>query len=171
MVDSSFCQRTFCFSGGGTFGDELLAVWATDAATSNSTMLRACFNLSPEVLLGVTTYSIEARHLASAIYFGLAQLFDRGLGGDRRIVNLLESVRAGFGGEDRHDLNVPVVVVVNSLPIAEGFRGMQAVGRGMQHEVKTLCDGANALQGAAQKCREIHAQSRLRQSRALEGGV
>ena len=46
---------------------------------------------------------------------------------------------------------------------------MQAVGRSVQDEMETFSDGANALQGAAQKRGKIHAQSWLRQSSALEG--
>src|ERR1019366_6878509 len=74
---------------------------------------------------------------ASSINLGLPQLLDGGLGADRRVVNLLESVGAGPGGDDRHDLDVPVVVVVNGFPITEGIGGMQAVGRGVQHEMET----------------------------------
>src|SRR5580693_3492142 len=37
--------------------------------------------------------------------------------------------------------------------------------------METLCDSANALQRATQKGGEVHAQSRLRQARTLEGSI
>src|SRR5258708_18244342 len=44
MVDSSFCQRTFCFSAKEGFVAGGLAVWAKDAAASSATQ-SVCFNL------------------------------------------------------------------------------------------------------------------------------
>ncbi len=70
--------------------------------------------------------------------------------------------------DDGKNLDVPVVVLVDRLPVAEILRGMQAARRGVQHEMKVFGDGANALQRAAQQGCQIHAQAGLVQSSALE---
>src|SRR5258707_6528878 len=87
--------------------------------------------------------------VVSAIDLRLPQLLDRGLGTDRRIINLLESIGARLGREDRHDFDMPVVVVVDGLPITQGLRGMQAVGRRVQHKMGTFRDRPNPLQRSA----------------------
>src|ERR1700676_1104917 len=96
-------------------------------------------------------HSLGITDSKSAIDSRLAQLFHRGLGSDGRIVHLLKGVRSRFGRQDWKDFNMPVVVVVNRLPVAEILGGMQATRRSVQHEMKFLCNGADALQGAAQK--------------------
>src|ERR1700730_12760826 len=106
--------------------------------------------------------------VVSAIDLRLSQLLYRSFGTDRRIINLLESVGARLGRENRHDFDMPVVVVVDGLPIAERCRGVQAVGRGVQHQMEPFRDRANPLQGAAQKRGKISPQSRFRQASALE---
>src|SRR5258706_16425319 len=87
--------------------------------------------------------------VVSAIDLRLSQLLYRGHGTDRRIVDLFERVRTRLRRQNRHDLDVPVVVVVDGLPITQGLRGMQAVGRRVQHKMETFRDRANPLQGAA----------------------
>jgi hypothetical protein len=69
--------------------------------------------------------------------------------GDRRIVNLLERIGASLGRDDGQNFDVPVIVVVDGLPISQALRAVQAVGRSVEDEVELLSDGANALQGAA----------------------
>ena len=62
----------------------------------------------------------------SAIDVCLPQLFYRSLGTDRRVVHLFKRVRPRLGAQDRQDLDVPVVVVVNRLPVAQILGGMAA---------------------------------------------
>ena len=44
---------------------------------------------------------------------GFAQAFDRGLRFQRRIVDLFKGVRLRLRGEDRHDFDVPVIILVD----------------------------------------------------------
>src|ERR1700684_3668928 len=48
---------------------------------------------------------------------------------------------------------------------------MQAARRSVQHQMKFLGNGADALQGAAQKRGQVRAQPRLVKSRSFERGV
>ena len=48
---------------------------------------------------------------------------------------------------------------------------MKAAGRSVEDEVKFFCDGANALQGAAEESGEVGAQSGLVQTSAFEGCI
>src|SRR6202021_1138528 len=75
----------------------------------------------------------------------LTQLLDCGLGTYRGVINLLKGVRPGLGGEYRHDLNVPVIVVINRLPVPKGLRRMQAIRGSMQQKMKAFGERANSL--------------------------
>ena len=55
----------------------------------------------------------------SAIDLRLAQLLHGALAADGRIIHFLESVGARLRGHDRKDLDVPVVVLVDGLPVAK----------------------------------------------------
>src|SRR5580658_167223 len=159
MVDSSFCQSTLSFSSDGTLADELLPVWPKHAASKTTTQIKYFGEIvRPISLAAGDRFTAED----SAIYFRLPELLDSGFGTDGRVVHLFERIRAGLGGNDRHDLDMPMVVLVNGLPITERLRGMQAVGRGVQREMETLRDGANSLQRSAQQGGKIGAQSRFR---------
>jgi len=106
---------------------------------------------------------LEARNRSqySPIDLRLSQVLDRRFGADGRIVHLFERIRPSLGAEHWQDFDVPVVIVVDGLPIPQGFRRVLAVGRGVQHKVKLFGEGAHTLQGAAQKGGEIYPQSRL----------
>src|SRR5450755_4514192 len=87
----------------------------------------------------------------SRVNFGLAQAFRRRLRFYRRVVDLFERVRLRLGCENGHDLDVPVIILIQSLPVTQALRRVQAVGGSVQHEVEILGNGSNALQGTAQK--------------------
>src|SRR5208283_574819 len=53
--------------------------------------------------------------------------------------------------EDGQDFDVPVIVVFDGLPVAQGLRFMQRVGRSVEHHMEAVRDGANAEERAAQK--------------------
>jgi len=63
---------------------------------------------------------------------------------------------------------VPVIVLIDGLPIPKILRGMNAARRSMQYQVKFLCHGANALQRAPEQGRKVRAKPRLVQSSTLE---
>src|SRR5205823_7874553 len=86
-----------------------------------------------------------------------------------RVVNLFERVGTRLGSDYGKDLDMPVIVLVDGLPVAEILRRMAAAGRRVQHQVKVFGDGANALQGAAQQGCQIDAQAGLIEACTLEG--
>jgi hypothetical protein len=81
----------------------------------------------------------------SAIDLCFPQVFYCGLGADGGIVNLFKRVRPRLGTEDGENLDVPVIVLVDRLPVAKILGGMDAAGRSVQHEVKVFGDGPNSL--------------------------
>src|SRR5690348_957223 len=93
--------------------------------------------------------------MLSSVNLCLTQLLDRGLGADRRIVHLFEGVGARLGTHDGKNLDVPMVIFINCLPVAEVFRWMHAAWRGVENEMKFFRERTHALQGSAQKRREI----------------
>src|SRR6202140_1458891 len=99
----------------------------------------------------------------------LPQTFDCGLRGDRRIINLFESVRPSLGLKNRENLDVPVVIVIECFPISESCRRMLAVGRSVEQEVEGFGDRADALQGPPQERGEIGQVSNARRTGALKG--
>src|SRR5579864_5349984 len=109
--------------------------------------------------------------VVSAIDLRLPHLLYCGLGADGRIVHFFKSIRPCLRAQDWKDLDVPVVVVVNRLPVPEILGRMQTARRGMQHKMKFLSNGAHALQSSPQKSRKVHPQSWLVQSGSLEGSV
>src|SRR4029077_20788943 len=111
-----------------------------------------------------------SRHVALSLNVSFAQLFNRGLRADRGVIHLLESIGASFGTEHWQNLDVPVVVLVDRLPVAEGLRGMQAAGRGVQVEVEFFRDSAHPLKRSPQKSAEVDPQPWFVQACALEGG-
>src|SRR5580704_7617001 len=66
----------------------------------------------------------------------IPQPLDRGLRGQWRIIHLFEGIRLCLGGEDWQNLDVPVIILVDRLPVAQVSRAVQAVGRSMQHEME-----------------------------------
>ena len=48
-----------------------------------------------------------------------------------------------------------MIVLIKRLPITQRFRGMLAVGRGVENEMEGFRDGPDPLQGAAQQGGEI----------------
>src|ERR1700678_1466912 len=102
ILDSSFCQRARCFSAEGAGDSE--GVCARAAVRSRRIQKQ-----------------IFRNEISLAIDLGLPQMLDGSLGTHRRIINFLEGVGAGLGGDDRHDLDVPVIVVVDGLPIAQSL--------------------------------------------------
>src|SRR5580692_1422316 len=97
---------------------------------------------------------------SSAIDFCFPQLLHRGLGTHRRIVDLLERIGPRFRLHNWKNLDMPVVVVVNRLPIAEILGRVNTAGRGVQHQMEILGHRAHTLQSAAQKCSQVGAQTR-----------
>ena len=57
----------------------------------------------------------------SALNSGIAQLLNCGLRTHRRIVNLFKGVRTSFRSEDGKNLDVPVVVLIDGIPVTESF--------------------------------------------------
>src|SRR4051812_3845709 len=90
------------------------------------------------------------RELRSPVDLTFAKTLDCGLRAQWRIVNFLEGVGARFGPENRQDLNVPMIVVVNGLPVTKALGSVQAIRRSVQNQVKLLCYCKNPLQGATQ---------------------
>src|SRR5580704_18642879 len=66
---------------------------------------------------------------------------------------------------------MPVIVLVDGLPVAQVSRPVQAVGRGVQHKVKFFGDGAYALQGSSKQGAEIAHRPRSIQAEAFESGL
>jgi hypothetical protein len=70
-------------------------------------------------------------------------LFHRSLRAYRRVVDLFKSVGSHLSSDYRHDFDMPVIVVIDRLPVAESFRGMQTVMRsvqpafGLRHKLST----------------------------------
>src|SRR5580698_2333852 len=85
------------------------------------------------------------------LYSRVAQALDRRFRTQGRIVHLFKRIRFRFRRQNRHDFDVPVIILVNRLPVTKVSRPMQAVGRGMQYQVKFFGDGAYALQGSPQQ--------------------
>src|SRR6266404_5143850 len=56
---------------------------------------------------------------ASTLDLCLSQPPGRGLGGDWRVIDLFESIGLRFGGENREYLEVPVIVLVERLPVSQ----------------------------------------------------
>src|ERR1700691_3606672 len=50
---------------------------------------------------------------------------------------------------------MPVIVVLDRLPESEGLRAMHRVGRGVQHHMKSVGNGADAKQGTAKQSGEV----------------
>src|SRR3954452_2216020 len=71
--------------------------------------------------------------------------------GDWRIVNLFEGVGASLRRNNGQYFDMPVVVIVDGLPVPKALGAVQAVGRSVKDEVELLCNSANALQGTAQE--------------------
>src|SRR5579862_3847843 len=65
----------------------------------------------------------------STIDLCFPQVFYCGLGADGGIVNLFKRVRPRLGTEDGENLDVPVIVLVDRLPVAKILGGMDAAGR------------------------------------------
>src|SRR5581483_2090872 len=70
----------------------------------------------------------------------------------------------------RKNFDVPVIILVNGLPVAEVLGRMDAAGCSVKDEMKVFRHRSNALQSSAQKRSQIHAQSRTIQPRPLESG-
>src|SRR5579863_670082 len=104
--------------------------------------------------------SNDKRHV-SAIDFRLAQLLHGGFGANGRIVDLFEGVGLCLGADDGEYFDVPVVVVVDGLPITEILGRMKTAGRSVKYEVKFFGYGTNALQRSAQEGGEVSAQAGL----------
>ena len=64
---------------------------------------------------------------------------------------------------------MPVVVIIDGLPIVEALRLKQRIGRGVQHEMKFASHSANPLQRAPQLYGEVKHISRSGQAETLEG--
>src|SRR5713101_3078961 len=141
MLDSSFSQRTFCFlltRVDGADADGLCAIAATRSKRQQKRFFKEPSSgparpkrdqLSTKDTKRESNFRIPRPcprssspcRRPSSINFGLAQLLDRRLRADRRIIDFLERVRPRLGCNNRHDLNVPVVVVVNRLPITKSL--------------------------------------------------
>src|SRR6266516_1820010 len=67
--------------------------------------------------------------VASSVDLGFAQLLDCGFRTDRGIIHFLEGIGARLGSKDGQNFDVPVVVLINRLPVTEILRGMEAAGR------------------------------------------
>src|SRR5580704_14334395 len=68
------------------------------------------------------------RGLCSWLYFRLPQTLNRCLRSYRRIINFLKRVRPRLGLKNGQDFNVPVIVIVERLPITQSRRGVLAIG-------------------------------------------
>src|ERR1700757_291020 len=75
---------------------------------------------------GGCPYLFRMQHLQTSRFrihlafdFCFTQLPYGGLGADGGIVDLFKVVGLGLGGHHRQDFNVPVIVVVDRLPIAQ----------------------------------------------------
>ena len=64
-----------------------------------------------------------------------------------------------------------MVVLVNGLPVAQNLGAVGAVGRGVQHQMKVLGDGANADEGAAQQGCKVEQDGAAAEGEALKRGL
>src|SRR5438105_15092666 len=85
----------------------------------------------------------------------VAQPLNRSLGGQGRVIDLFEGVGACLGAQDRQDLDVPMVILVECLPVAEAFGTISTDGGGLQEEVKFVSNESAALQRATQQCAQV----------------
>src|SRR5580692_88778 len=75
-------------------------------------------SVADSLLIDYEDSALGYRAQESAIDFRFPQLFHRGLGTHGRIVDLFKRIRPRLRLHHRENLDVPVVVVVNRLPIA-----------------------------------------------------
>src|SRR5262252_7442469 len=66
---------------------------------------------------------------------------------------------------------MPVVIVVERLPVAQSPGGMPIVRRSVQHQVEGFCNGADALQGATEERGQVHQIADAAGSGTLERGL
>ena len=130
-------------------------LWSKINSASHSKPLRLIGNLDKEYRdeerENVSSVTPDRRILArrdlgcnpelgsgSPVDFRIPQLFHRRLRTDWRVVHLFESVRSRFRSQDWKNLDMPVVVVVDRLPIAQILGWMQTTRRGVKHQVKVF---------------------------------
>src|SRR5262245_23123083 len=86
----------------------------------------------------------------STVDFRFPQLLHGRFGAHWGVVHLFEVVGLRLRRNDRKDLDVPVVVVVDRLPVSQVLRGMKTAGRGVQYQMEVLGDRAHPLQCSPQ---------------------
>src|SRR5215469_854430 len=87
--------------------------------------------------------------------FSFAQAGNGGFRTYRRVINLFKGVRPIFRNQDRHDLDVPVIVVVDRLPIAQTLRTLERAGGGVNSPRAALCSSGYTSQAAREPSRAI----------------
>src|SRR5438477_2050896 len=99
---------------------------------------------------------------------GFPQPFDCRLGGYRRVIDLFERIRLCLRRDNRKNFDVPMIILVNRLPIIQAVRLMKSVGRSVQDKMKFFCHGADSMQSSTQEGRQIAQVARAAEHETLK---